>query len=174
MREEILRDVFLIDTMALGSAGLIACYLFRGDKSALVDAGYPASADTVLLELKAIDPSTWQVDYLIPTHVHLDHAGAVGRLAEVMPDARVLVSRYGAKHLADPTRLTQSAATLFGEEVMSLLGTPISVAPQRIQEVSDPHSLDLGADRRLGLFPTPGHAWHHIRFSRERTAPGDR
>jgi len=168
MREEISGDVFLIDTMALASPGLVACYLIRGEKRALVDTGYPTSANTILSELKAIDPSTWQVDYLIPTHVHLDHAGAAGHLVEVMPDAQVLVSKYGAKHLADPTRLAQGAASLFGKEAMSLLGTPIPVPPRRIQGVSDSRNLDLGAGRRLRLFLTPGHAWHHMSAFLER------
>ena len=162
MREEISSDVLLIDTMASGSPGLVACYLVKGEKCALVDTGYPTSANTVLAELKAIDPSAWQVDYLIPTHVHLDHAGAVGRLAEVMPNAQILVSRHGAKHLVDPTKLAQSAASLFGDDAMSLLGTPIPVPARRIQEVSDSHYLELGAGRRLRLFLTPGHAWHHM------------
>ncbi len=162
MPEEIANGVFLIDTLAAGVQGLVACYLVKGEKCALVDAGYPTSADPILAELKAIDPSASHVDYLIPTHVHLDHAGAVGHLARIMPNARILVSRHGAKHLADPTKFTQTAARFFGDEAMSLFGEPVPAPADRIEGVSDSYSLDLGAGKRIKIFWTPGHAWHHV------------
>jgi len=162
MRVKVSSDVFLIDTLAAGVAGLVSCYLIRGEKRVLVDTGYPTSADSILAELKAIDPSSWQVDYLIPTHVHLDHAGAVGRLTMAMPKAQILVSRHGAKHLADPTRFTQSAARFFGDEAMALFGKPVPTPADRIEGVSDSYSLNLGAGKRIKIFWTPGHAWHHV------------
>ena len=78
---EITDGVFLIDTLAAGTPGLVAGYLIKGDRSVLVDAGYTSSANTVLSELKSLEGIGPNVDYLIPTHVHLDHAGAIGRSA---------------------------------------------------------------------------------------------
>lgn len=159
---EIANGVFLIDTMTAGVPGLVASYLIRGERSALVDAGYPTSANTVLSELRALDDKRWQVDYLIPTHVHLDHAGGVGYLAKEMPVARVLVSEHGAKHVIDPTQLIQSAAGLFGNEVMAMFGDPIPVPNERVEAIREACDLDLGAGKRLKVFWTPGHAWHHM------------
>ena len=162
MPKEISSDVFLVDTLAAGIPGLVASYLIKGEKSALVDAGYPTSANTLLSELRALDASWRQVDFLIPTHVHLDHAGGVGHLARAMPKARILVNEHGAKHLIDPAKLIQSAVGLFGKEAMSLFGTPIPVPTDRVEMVSDVCDLDLGAGVGLRIFWTPGHAWHHM------------
>jgi glyoxylase-like metal-dependent hydrolase (beta-lactamase superfamily II) len=76
---EIANGVFLLDTLAAGTAGLVAGYLVKGEESALTDAGYPTSAKAVLLQLRELDSKHRNVDYLIPTHVHLDHTGASQR-----------------------------------------------------------------------------------------------
>jgi glyoxylase-like metal-dependent hydrolase (beta-lactamase superfamily II) len=159
---EIVKGVFLIDTLAAGLPGLVACYFIKGNKCALVDVGYPTSASTLLSELRALDEKSPRVDYLIPTHVHLDHAGAIGHLAKAIPEARVLVNEHGAKHLVDPTKLTESAASLFGKEAMSAYGAPIPLPSERLQTVRDLCILDLGAGKKLRVFSTPGHAWHHM------------
>ena len=153
--------MFSIDTLAAGAPGLVAAYLVRGEKSALIDAGYPTSANTVLSELQALGGGP-QVDFLIPTHVHLDHAGSVGRLSEVMPNARVLVNEHGLKHLVDPSKLVETAAKLFGGKAMSVYGTPRPLPRERLQAVGERYDLDLGAGKRLRIFHTPGHAWHHM------------
>lgn len=152
----------MIDTLAAGIPGVVASYLVKGEESALVDVGYATSVNTVLSELRALDSERWHVDYLIPTHVHLDHAGAVGHLAKAMPDARILVNEHGVKHVVDPTKLIQSASSLFGKEALSAFGTPIPVPRERIEAVRDQHKLDLGEGRRLRMFWTPGHAPHHM------------
>jgi len=162
MPKEISPGVFLIDTLAAGISGRVASYLVKGDKSALVDVGYPTSAPTVLAELQATGDSDWQADFLIPTHVHLDHAGALGRLARAMPDARVLVNEHGVRHIVDPTKLIQSATRVFGSEAMSAFGTPLALPGDRVEAVRDAYNLDLGAGKSLRIFWTPGHAWHHM------------
>jgi glyoxylase-like metal-dependent hydrolase (beta-lactamase superfamily II) len=159
---EIVNDVFLVDTLAAGSPGLVASYLIKGERSAVIDAGYPSSAQSVLTELRALNGGELDVDFLIPTHVHLDHAGAIGRLSEAMPNAQVLVNEHGLKHLIDPSKLVETAAKLFGEEAMSAYGTPRPLPRERLQAVRELHQLDLGAGKRLRIFYTPGHAWHHM------------
>lgn len=159
---EIVDGVFLIDTLAGGVPGLVASYLVKGEESAFVDVGYATSAGTVLSELQALDSELQHVQYLIPTHVHLDHAGAVGHLVKAMPDARVLVNEHGVKHMVDPTKLIESASSLFGKEALSVFGAPIPVPRERIEVVRDQYNLDLGAGRRLRIFWTPGHAPHHM------------
>jgi len=165
---EIVDGVFLIDTLAARVPGLVAGYLIKAEKSALIDVGYPTSANAVLSELRKLDDNKWHVDYLIPTHVHLDHAGAAGHLAKAMPHARVLVNEHGAKHLIDPTKLTLSATSVFGDEAMSVFGTPLPVPRERIEPVRDFRRLDLGAGKILRIFWTPGHAWHHMSILLEK------
>lgn len=162
MPTEISSGVFLIDTLAAGMLGRVASYLVKGEKSALVDVGYPTSANIVLSELQAIGGRDWQADFLIPTHVHLDHVGALGHLATAMPQARVLVHEHGVRHVVDPTKLIQSATSVFGSEAMSAFGTPIALPGERVEAVRDVYHLDLGAGKSLRIFYTPGHAWHHM------------
>jgi len=159
---EIVDGVFLIDTLAAGTPGLVASYLIKGERSALVDAGYPSSANTVLSELQTLDHGRWQVDFLIPTHVHLDHAGALGHLSKEIPTARVLVSEHGAKHLIDPSRLVESATRVFGDKAMAVYGNPVALPRERVEAVGEEYRLDLGAGKKLKIFWTPGHAWHHM------------
>jgi len=162
MHTEISDGVFLIDTLAAGTPGLVAGYLVKGKRSALVDAGYPSSANSVISELRSLGGTEPSVDYLIPTHVHLDHAGAIGYLSEAIPKARVLVNEHGLKHLVDPSKLAASAASLFGEEAMSAYGTPKSIPRERLEAIQKVYELDLGARKKLTVFYTPGHAWHHV------------
>lgn len=161
--KEIFDGVFLIDTLAAGVPGVVASYLVKGEKSALVDVGYPSSAIILLSELQnQFSGNTWQVDYLIPTHVHLDHAGGVGELAKSMPSTKVLVNEHGAKHLIDPEKLTQSATDVFGNDAMRVFGKPIPLPGEQLAAVGEVYHLDLGAGKRLKIFWTPGHAWHHM------------
>jgi glyoxylase-like metal-dependent hydrolase (beta-lactamase superfamily II) len=162
MHAEISDSVFLIDTLAAGTQGLVAGYLIKGERSVLVDAGYPSSASSVLSELQVLIGRGLQVDYLIPTHVHLDHAGAIGRLSEAMPKARVLVNEHGLKHLIDPSKVVATAAGLFGEKTTVVYGTPRPLPKERLEAVGELRELDLGARKRLKIFYTPGHAWHHM------------
>jgi glyoxylase-like metal-dependent hydrolase (beta-lactamase superfamily II) len=162
MRTQISDGVFLIDTLPAGTPGVVACYVIKGERSVLVDAGYPSSASTVLSELQVLTGRELKVDYLIPTHVHLDHAGAIGQLSEAMPKAQVLVNEHGLKHLIDPSKLVATAASLFGEKAMAVYGTPLPLARDRLEAVGQLYHLDLGAGKRVRIFYTPGHAWHHI------------
>jgi glyoxylase-like metal-dependent hydrolase (beta-lactamase superfamily II) len=162
MHTEISDGVFLIDTLAAGIPGLVAGYLIKGERSALIDAGYPSSASSVLKELQVVGGKSWQVDFLIPTHVHLDHAGAIGSLSEAMPKARVLVNEHGLKHLIDPCKLVETAAKLFGDKAMAIYGTPKPSPTERLEPVRELRTLDLGAGKKIKIFYTPGHAWHHM------------
>jgi len=162
MPTEISNGVFLIDTLGAGTRGLVASYLVKGERSALIDAGYPSSASTLLSELRTAGSGRLRVDFLIPTHVHLDHAGAFGHLSEEIPTARVLVNEHGAKHLIDPSRLVESATRVFGDKAMAVYGNPVALPRERVEAVGEEYRLDLGAGKKLKIFWTPGHAWHHM------------
>ena len=97
--------VYLLDTYALGQARTVGAYLVKGPKPALVDCGYASSYQSVLEWLAEAGVMPSDVRYLIPTHVHLDHAGAAGRLIREMPNAEVIAHERSTPHLVDPTRL---------------------------------------------------------------------
>ncbi len=153
--------VYLIDTLAIGDRNTVAAYLLKGSKLALVDVGYASSADVVLAGLKELNVEPSDVDYLIPTHVHLDHGGGTGHLLERMPKAKVIAQERGVPHLIDPSRLVQSATSVFGEEMIRRFGTPKEVPAERITAVGEEMHLELGG-LSLTAIHSPGHAPHQI------------
>jgi glyoxylase-like metal-dependent hydrolase (beta-lactamase superfamily II) len=151
----------MIDTMALGQPNTVAVYVLKGAKTALIDCGYASSYETVLAGLASVGVSPSDVDYIIPTHVHLDHGGAAGHLLKRMPRATVLAQEKGVPHLIDPTRLVQSATKLFGQEAIDTYGTPIGIDAERIVAIGEEMHLDLGGVS-LTAVHSPGHAPHQI------------
>src|SRR5574342_875227 len=84
-------------------------YLIDDEKAALVETGTSNDVTAILAALKAFDRTPAEVDVLVVSHVHLDHAGGAGFLREAMPNATVYVHERGYKHLLDPSRLVASA-----------------------------------------------------------------
>jgi glyoxylase-like metal-dependent hydrolase (beta-lactamase superfamily II) len=154
--------VYMLDTYALGQPGTVGAYLVKGRKPALIDCGYAASYEKVLAGLAEVGVMPTDIRYLVPTHVHLDHAGAAGRLLKEMPNADVVAHERAAPHLIDPTRLIESSTKVFGEAIMRLYGTPEPIPPDRITVVGKEAALDLGGGLNATLIHTPGHAPHQI------------
>jgi glyoxylase-like metal-dependent hydrolase (beta-lactamase superfamily II) len=153
--------VYMIDTVALGRPGSVAAYVLKGSKVALVDCGYATSAGTVLEGMLELGISPSEVDYIVPTHVHLDHAGAAGELIKRMPRATVIAQERGVPHLVDPTRLVQSATRVFGEEAINAFGRPTGIDKERIVAVGEELHVGLGGLSFTALH-SPGHAPHQI------------
>ena len=154
--------VFLLDTYALGEARTVAAYLIKGPRPTLVDCGYASSFENVLAGLAEVGVMPSDVRYLVPTHVHLDHAGAAGRLVREMPNAEVIAHERSVPHLVDPTRLIESATKVFGQAIMDLYGVPEPVPAERITAVGKESHLDLGDWLGATLMHSPGHAPHQI------------
>lgn len=143
--------------------GLAACYLLHSrDEYALVETGTQHTIPIImaLLAARGIDPG--RVKYVIPTHVHLDHAGGVGGLMQALPNATLLVHPKGARHMIDPAKLKAGATAVYGEtRFKEIYGDIIPVAENRVQEMHDGEQVTLG-DRTLVFYDTPGHARHHF------------
>lgn len=154
--------VYLLDTYALGTPGTVSAYLVKGPKPALVDCGYASSYESVLKGMAEAGVMPSDVRYVIPTHVHLDHAGAAGRLIREMPNAEVIAHERAAPHLIDPTRLVESSTRVFGKEMMGLYGAPEPIPAARVTAVGEETALDLGDGLGAVLMHTPGHAPHQI------------
>jgi hydroxyacylglutathione hydrolase len=136
--------------------------IVEGDCAALVDTGTNASLPIVLAALAAKGLTPEQVQYVILTHIHLDHAGGAGALMQALPNARLAVHPRGARHMADPRRLVAGTIAVYGEaETRRMYGDILPVPAARILETPEGTTLHLG-DRPLSFFDTPGHARHHV------------
>jgi glyoxylase-like metal-dependent hydrolase (beta-lactamase superfamily II) len=143
--------------------GLAACYLLRqGDRLAFIDTGTYHTVPRLLELLQAMGLGPEQVDYVIPTHVHLDHAGGAGELMRRCPNARLVVHPKGAPHLIDPAKLIAGASAVYGEaEFARDYGTLVPVPEERVLLAPDGFELELNG-RALVFLDTPGHANHHF------------
>jgi glyoxylase-like metal-dependent hydrolase (beta-lactamase superfamily II) len=131
-------------------------------RAAYVDVGTTFSVPGLLaaLESKGLPPEA--VDYVIVTHVHLDHAGGAGEMMRRLPSARLVVHPRGAKHMVDPSKLWAGASAVFGEDTMRRsYGSLVPVDPSRVIEAPEGFRLELGG-RPLLFLDTPGHARHHV------------
>jgi glyoxylase-like metal-dependent hydrolase (beta-lactamase superfamily II) len=140
-----------------------AAYLIveRGH-AAFIDCGTAFSVPRMLTALDAAGLTPADVDWLILTHVHLDHAGGAGALLARLPNARLVVHPRGARHIIDAPQLWAGASAVYGEAVMEqTYGRLIPVPAARVLEAPDDGSIDL-AGRPLRCLATPGHAKHHI------------
>ncbi|HUI23811.1 MAG TPA: MBL fold metallo-hydrolase [Nitrososphaerales archaeon] len=161
--------IYILDTYALGQPGTVGAYLVKGPKPTLVDCGYASSFGNVLEGLAEVGTMPSDIRYLVPTHVHLDHAGAAGRLLQEMPNAQVIAHEKSVPHLVDPTRLIESSTKVFGPAIMGLYGLPDPIPADRITAVGEEASLDLGDGLSATLIHTPGHAPHQISVVLDRT-----
>jgi glyoxylase-like metal-dependent hydrolase (beta-lactamase superfamily II) len=155
-------EVYQIDTRMAGYDGITASYLIRGDRPCLVETGTAPSAPVVKDALASLGVGPSDLTTIVVTHIHLDHAGGTGDLAQMFPSAEVVVHELGARHLADPSRLMASARMVWGTELDSLFGTLAPTPPERIRSVDQTGVVDLGGGRRLESHYSPGHARHHV------------
>ncbi|MFP4590654.1 MAG: MBL fold metallo-hydrolase [Halobacteriales archaeon] len=158
----LLEDCWYVDTGMYDVAGYGAAYLLAGERPAFVETGIGTNHERVLglLEVAGVDPE--DVAYICPTHVHLDHAGGAGFLAEACPDAKVAVHERGAPHLVDPDRLVAGTKSAV-EDQWRYYVEPRPVPPDRIVALADGDRLDLG-ERTLEAVAAPGHAHHQHAF----------
>lgn len=139
-----------------------AAYLVVEDgRAAFIDTGTNHAVPRLLGALDALGLGVEAVDWVIPTHVHLDHAGGVGLLMEALPHARAVIHPRGLRHLVDPKALWLGALAVYGEaEMQRSYGKLVPVPAERAEASHDEQVLML-AGRPLRLIDTPGHAKHH-------------
>lgn len=150
--------------------GLACFYLVESDEEyAVVECGtrYSVAQLNQYLDEQGVAPE--QVRYVIPTHVHLDHAGGAGVMMAQFPRAQLVVHAKGARHLIDPAKLTAGARAVYGDARFDeLYGEIVAVDEARVSSPADGETLLLGS-RPLQFFDTPGHANHHFCIWDERS-----
>ncbi|MGO4263251.1 MBL fold metallo-hydrolase [Lysobacter sp. TAB13] len=147
-----------------------AAYLvIENGRAAFIDCGTQHSIPALLDALARHGLTPAEVDWLILTHVHLDHAGGAGALMQRLPNARLVVHPRGAAHMIDPSRLVAGATAVYGEQEMARsYGEIVPVPAPRVVVAEDGHVVDL-AGRALLCVDTPGHARHHLCVWDERS-----
>jgi len=154
--------VFAIDTGYVRPRFDAAYLIVEAGRAAFIDCGVNHNLERMLQALDRVGVARDAVDFIVPTHVHLDHAGGAGALMRALPSARLLTHQRGLRHLIDPTQLWAGASAVYGEDEMERsYGRLIAVPAERAAALGDNEVFDL-AGRRIQALDTPGHARHHI------------
>ena len=161
--------IYLVDLMFQGTPQAVAAYLIRAHgATVLVESGPATTVATLEAGLAANDVVLEDLTHVVVSHIHLDHAGAVGQIVARNPTVQVLVHEVGAPHLVDPSRLWRSAGRIYGDEMERLWGEAVPVPEGNVVALADGARFRLG-DRDFRVRWTPGHASHHLVLLDEST-----
>ena len=153
-----------LDLHWTGKSQCIASALIRSEGFAgLVDPGPGSTIDTLREQLAAHRLRVADLNAILLTHIHLDHAGATGALVRENPALRVYVHRRGAPHMVDPAKLLASAERLYGQEMRPLFGDFLPVPEGNLYILEGDETILLG-ERQIRVLYTPGHASHHVTY----------
>ncbi|WP_435176879.1 MBL fold metallo-hydrolase [Halorussus sp. AFM4] len=155
-------DLYYLDTGMYDTDEYGAVYIYDAARPAIVDTGIGTHYELILDALDDLDIAREDVAVIAPTHVHLDHAGGAGFLAEACPNAEVMVHEIGAPHLIDPERLVAGTKAAVGDQ-WEFYVEPKPVPADRVVELGAGDTIELG-DHRLDVYHAPGHAPHQVIF----------
>jgi glyoxylase-like metal-dependent hydrolase (beta-lactamase superfamily II) len=161
--------VYLIDLYDMGLEGKTGIYVIREEKVTLIDTGSAPSVPYILHGLEKLDIRPDEIERIVLTHIHLDHAGAAGLLLQSFPNAKVVVHPKGLRHMVDPSRLIAGAREVYGERFDTLFNPILPIPEDRIFAMSDGDLLEIGGARVLRFLDTPGHASHHFSIHDSRS-----
>jgi glyoxylase-like metal-dependent hydrolase (beta-lactamase superfamily II) len=154
--------IVLVDTEYVRPRMDASHLIIDAGRAAFVDTGTAHSVPRLLAALESEGLDVDAVDYILLTHVHLDHAGGAGRLAAALPRARVVVHPRGAAHIVDPTVLVAATKVVYGQErFLREYGEIVGIPADRVDPMQDGGRVRLGG-RTLEVMHTPGHALHHL------------
>ncbi len=154
------KSTLMTDCGMFGHEEFGAIYLIEDEKVAVIESGTSFEHDRIITAIKEFGYNPQDIDFLIVSHIHLDHAGGAGFLLQEMNKAKVYVHERGSKHLADPSRLLASAKSALGSSADEF-GTMRPIHQDRLVAVKDGDRLELGA-RELIFYDSPGHAPHEL------------
>jgi len=151
-----------------GQGEFIGIYVLMAEKVALIDVGPHSSAGNLIKGITALHIDPLNVSYIFITHIHIDHAGALGDLLEFLPNARVIVHPRGAAHLVNTEKLWKGSLSVLGD-LAEKYGRPPNIPQERVLPAEDGMRIELGNEAELEVIHTPGHAAHHMSFLEEKT-----
>jgi len=151
--------IYQIQVQKQGLNGRYTVYIIKEGQGVLIDPGPASIIPSIQAGMKAIGLEN--LAYIIPTHIHIDHGGGTGSLAQLFPQAKVVLHELGKKHFIDPTRLISSTKMAFGDDFENFLGPILPVPESRMIIPSDGEEIFVNG-RKLRIVHAPGHAPHHI------------
>ena len=155
-------ELYYVDTGMYGTSGYGAAYVLDAERPAVVETGLGTNRDRIFAALEELGIDREDLAAIVVTHIHLDHAGGAGFLAEACPNADVYVPAAGASLLADPGRLVAGTKAAVGDQ-WEFYVEPEPIDEDRIVEIEDGDVVDLG-DHELRVHEAPGHAFHQVVF----------
>ncbi|WP_306055253.1 MBL fold metallo-hydrolase [Natronococcus wangiae] len=155
-------DLYYVDTGMYGTSEYGAVYVLDDDRPAVVDTGIGTNHERILEALDEVGIDRDELAVIAVTHIHLDHAGGAGFLAEACPNADVYVPAIGARHLVDPSQLVAGTKAAVGDQ-WEYYVDPEPVPEDRIVELEEGDVVDLGT-HELRVHEAPGHAPHQVVF----------
>jgi glyoxylase-like metal-dependent hydrolase (beta-lactamase superfamily II) len=158
-----------IDHNLLNIPGAGVCYVVRGEETAIIETGTSLTVEHTLAGLDAMGIPYDSVGHILCTHVHMDHSGGAGYLAEAMPRANVYIHSLTAEHLVEPSKLMTSVRRAVGEITWPLHGDIRPIERERLHP-AEHLKLDLGKDVVLEALLTPGHSPDHVAFWDRRSS----
>lgn len=157
--KEVAEKVYRFETPIAGMPQVPVVYLLGEPHAVLIEPGPAAAAPVIRLAMTRLEMK--DLSYIIPTHIHVDHAGGTGEMARQFPGAKVVAHPRGAKHLAYPERLIESTKLVWGQDFEQTLGPIIPVPESQLTVAEDGASMAL-ADRELQILHAVGHSPNHI------------
>lgn len=161
--------IVALDTQMMRPIMVSSHLILQEGKAAFVDVAASPAIPHLLGALVEQGLQPEDVEYVIVTHVHLDHAGGAGALMQQLPNAKLVVHPRGARHMIDPSKLIAGATAVYGvEEMERTYGQILPIPEERVIVAEDNFILDFRG-RRLHFWDTPGHAYHHFCVVDEQT-----
>ncbi len=164
--EEVAEKIYRLEIPVSGVESIFSAYLIHEAKGVLIEPGPTAAIPSILEGMAQLGMDT--LAYIIPTHIHIDHAGGVGKLAELFPQAKVVLHPQGVRHVVEPSRLVQSTKMAFGDDFEVRYGPILPVPESQVSVPGDGEMLSING-RELQVIYAPGHAPHHIAIFDQRT-----
>ncbi|MCP4613250.1 MAG: MBL fold metallo-hydrolase, partial [Planctomycetes bacterium] len=157
--EEVAEKTYRLETPIPGVGLIFSVYIVDVDGGVLIEPGPTAAVPQIQKGMKqlGIDELSW----IIPTHIHMDHAGGTGKLSELYPKAKVVAHPKSKKHIVDPSRLIKSTRKTYGSNFEEIFGPILPVAESRMIIPKDGEIIAI-SDREFQFMYAPGHAPHHI------------
>ncbi len=153
-------DLYLVETGMYETEGYGAVYILDAERPAIIESGIGTNHERILEALPEVGLSPSDISLIAVTHVHLDHAGGAGLLAEACPNATVIAHEIGAPHLVDPEALVEGTKEAVGAQWQYYV-EPRPVPEDRLDPIVDGDAIDLG-DHQLRALHAPGHAPHQV------------
>jgi glyoxylase-like metal-dependent hydrolase (beta-lactamase superfamily II) len=157
--KEVADRIYRFETGLSAMTSLFTVYLIKESQGVVIEPGPAALVPGIQEAMSKLGMK--DLAYIIPTHIHVDHAGGAGKLAQLFPAAKVVVHPAGVKHAVNPSRLIESTKTVFGDDFEAGFGPILPVPESQIKSVTDGEIVKVDG-RELQIIYAPGHAPHHI------------